>query len=167
METLDHDSLSRLLDEHGAALVLYAQQLYEAPEDVVQEAFVRLMRQRPAPNNVVGWLYRVVRNEAVSATRRASRRTRHETAAGVRREAWFKPPAVDALDAAAAVAALESLPISEREVIVLRLWGALSFDDIAGLVDTSISTAHRRYEHGLKLLREKWSVVCPSRKSAR
>jgi RNA polymerase sigma factor (sigma-70 family) len=167
MDSLDSDSLSRLLDEHSAALVLYAQQLCDAPEDVVQEAFIRLMRQRPVPGNVVGWLYRVVRNEAVSAARRSGRRTRHESAAAARREPWFKSSADDVLDAAAAVVALESLPIAEREVIVLRLWSALSFDEIAELTGTSTSTAHRRYEQGLKLLREKWSVVCRSPKSAR
>jgi RNA polymerase sigma-70 factor (ECF subfamily) len=166
MEPLDHDSLSRLLDEHSAALVLYAQQLCAAPEDVVQEAFIRLMRQRPSPDNVVGWLYRVVRNEAVSASRRAMRRTRHEAAAGARRESWFKPSPGDALDAAAAVAALEALPRAEREVIVLRLWSALSLDEIAEVIETSTSTAHRRYENGLKLLRERWSLVCPTSKNS-
>jgi RNA polymerase sigma-70 factor (ECF subfamily) len=166
MDALDHGSLSRLLDEHGAALVLYARQLCDAPEDVVQEAFIRLMRQRPAPDNVVGWLYRVVRNEAVSAARGGSRRMRHEAVAAARRELWFKSSAEDALDAATAVAALESVPIAEREVIVLRLWSELSFDEIAELIGASTSTAHRRYEQGLKLLREKWSVVCPSPKSS-
>jgi RNA polymerase sigma factor (sigma-70 family) len=122
------------------------------------------MRQRPAPDNIVGWLYRVVRNEAVSASRRRGRRSRHEATAAARRESWFKSSSDDALDAADAVAALKSLPIGEREVIVLRLWSALSFDEIAELIGTSISTAHRRYEHGLKLLRENWSVVCPSPK---
>jgi RNA polymerase sigma factor (sigma-70 family) len=164
MDSLDHDSLSRLLDEHASALVLYAQQLCDTPEDVVQEAFIRLMRQRPVPGNVVGWLYRVVRNEAVSTARRRGRRARHETAAA-HREDWFKPAPDDALDAVAAVVALESLPASEREVIVLRLWSALSFDEIAELIGASTSTAHRRYEHGLKLLRENWSVVCPIPKS--
>ncbi|HEY3393145.1 MAG TPA: sigma-70 family RNA polymerase sigma factor [Lacipirellulaceae bacterium] len=166
MEPLDHDSLSRLLDEHCAALVLYAQQLCDTPEDVVQEAFIRLMRQRPVPGNVVGWLYRVVRNEAVSAARRRSRRTRHEAAAATSREPWFKLASDDAIDAATAVAALESLPLAEREVIVLRLWSALSFEEIAALIGASISTAHRRYERGLKLLRENWSLECPSPKNA-
>jgi RNA polymerase sigma factor (sigma-70 family) len=165
MDPLDHDSLSRLLDEHESALVLYAQQLCDTPEDVVQEAFIRLMRQRPMPTNLVGWLYRVVRNEAVSTARRRGRRARHETAAA-HREDWFKPAPDDALDAVAAVVALESLPASEREVIVLRLWGALSFDEIAELIGASTSTAHRRYEHGLRMLRENWSVACPSTKSA-
>jgi len=159
--------LSRLLDEQGAALVLYAQQWCDAPEDVVQEAFIRLMRQRPVPDNIVGWLYRVVRNEAISVSRTSGRRARHEAGAAAGREPWFKPAPDDALDAVAAVAALESLPIGEREVIVLRLWSGLPFEEIAELIGASTSTAHRRYEYGLKLLRENWSVPCPSPKSAR
>ena len=46
MQVADQELLSRLLDEHGAALVLYAQQWSRSPEDVVQEAFIQLMRQR-------------------------------------------------------------------------------------------------------------------------
>jgi RNA polymerase sigma factor (sigma-70 family) len=160
MESVDHPLLTRLLDKHGAALVLYAQQWCEGPEDVVQEAFMRLMHQRPVPDNIVGWLYRVVRNEAVTSSRSKVRRTRHEAAAGSRREPWFKPMIDDALDATAAVAALEALPMGEREVIVLRLWSGLSFEEIADLIGMSTSTAHRRYEMGLDALREKWSVPC-------
>ena len=67
MDVADHALLSRLVDEHGAALVLYAQQWCEAPEDVVQEAFIRLMRERPVPNNVVGaariWRRAIERSE--------------------------------------------------------------------------------------------------------
>lgn len=160
MHLVDHELLSRLLDEHSAALVLYAQQSCAQPEDVVQEAFIRLMRQRPAPENVVGWLYRVVRNLAISASQASGRRARHESAASCRSEPWFMPQREDAIDARAAVAALESLPAEEREVIVLRIWGGQSFEQIAELIGKSTSTAHRRYEMGLKSLREKWSVSC-------
>jgi RNA polymerase sigma factor (sigma-70 family) len=160
MDAAYQATLSRLLDEHGASLVLYAQQWCHVPEDVVQEAFVRLMRQRPLPENTVGWLYRVVRNEAVSASRSSGRRVRHEAAAGSKREPWFKSAGDDAIDASAAVAALESLPIEQRETIVLRIWSGLSFDEIAELIGMSTSTAHRRYESGLAALREKWSAPC-------
>ena len=103
MQAIDHELLSRLLDEHSGALVLYAQQLCSTPEDVVQEAFILLMKQRSAPANVVGWLYRVVRNEAISASRADSRRDRHESSAGAAREAWFDPPFDAAIDAAMVV----------------------------------------------------------------
>src|SRR3954469_4416789 len=90
MHFADQGLLSRLLDEHSAALVLYAQQWCGSPEDVVQEVFIRLMQQRPLPNNVSGWLYRAVRNGAISASRAAARRVRHEATAAGNREPWFK-----------------------------------------------------------------------------
>jgi RNA polymerase sigma-70 factor (ECF subfamily) len=160
MEAVDHALLSRLLDQHGAALVLYAQQWCGSPEDVVQEAFIRLMGERPVPANPVGWLYRVVRNEAISHSRSTGRRWRHEAAAGSSRTAWFQPALDDTLDAAAAAAALEHLSIDQREVIVLRVWSGLSFEEIADLIGKSTSTAHRRYESGLAALRENWSEPC-------
>jgi RNA polymerase sigma-70 factor (ECF subfamily) len=164
MQVADHELLSRLLDEHGAALVLYAQQWSRSPEDVVQEAFIQLMRQRPVPHNVVGWLYRVVRNGAVSQSRSQGRRTRHEAAASAEREAWFKPTD-DAFDGAVATTALELLPMDEREVVILRLWSGLSFDEIGELIGKSTSTAHRWYETALATMRKNWSESCPPPKT--
>lgn len=154
MHVAEQELLSRLLDEHGAALVLYAQQWCDSPEDVVQEAFIRLMQQRPLPANVVGWLYRVVRNEGVSASRSAARRSRHESAACGHREPWFKPSHDDVMDAGMAASALASLPMEEREVVVLRIWSGRSFEEIAELIGKSTSTAHRRFENGISALRE-------------
>ncbi len=165
MHVVNHELLSRLLDEYSAALVLYAQQWCDSPEDVVQEAFIRLMRQQPMPHNVVGWIYRVVRNEAISQSRSLGRRVWHEAAAGAVRKAWFKPTNDDTLDGAAAVVALESLPIHEREVIVLRLWSGMSFEEISDLTGKSTSTAHRWYESGLTALRKNWSEPCPNPKT--
>jgi RNA polymerase sigma factor (sigma-70 family) len=153
MHVADQELLSRLLDEHSAALVLYAQQWSSCPEDVVQEAFIQLMQQRTLPNNVVGWLYRVVRNGAISASRAATTRVKHEASAARRREPWFEPSLDDTMDANIATAALDSLAIDEREVVVLRLWGGRSFEEIAELIGKSTSTAHRRFETGLQALR--------------
>ena len=64
MDSLSREVVIRLWDEHGDALVLYARQFCETPEDVVQEAFLLLARQDTAVENPVGWMYRVVRNRA-------------------------------------------------------------------------------------------------------
>jgi RNA polymerase sigma-70 factor (ECF subfamily) len=165
MDAPGPELLTRLLGEHGAALVLYAQQWCNAPEDVVQEALVRLMRQRPVPENVVGWLYRVVRNGAISASRSAARRARHESAAAAGVEPWFTTTCGERIDASAAATALQSLPIEQRETIVARLWGGLPFEQIAELTGTSTSTAHRRYAAGLEALRERLGVPCLDRES--
>jgi RNA polymerase sigma-70 factor (ECF subfamily) len=153
--------LGRLVDEHAAALVLYARQWCALPEDVVQEAFVKLVRQRALPANVVPWLYRVVRNGAISAARAAARRRRYETRAAAQQPAWFAGPQTAGLDAETAAAALQALPIEQREAIVAHLWGGLTFEQIAELGGDSASTAHRRYVAGLTALRERLGVPCP------
>jgi RNA polymerase sigma factor (sigma-70 family) len=156
------DDLAPLLDRHGPPLILYARQWCDAPEDVVQEVFLKLVSLHQPPSAVVPWLYRVVRNAALDAGKSARRRQRREEKAA-RSVRWFIEPEVDGLDAAAAVAALQRLPEEEREVIVARLWGGLSFEDIAEAAGCSASTAFRRYSAGLDALRKELGVPCPNR----
>jgi RNA polymerase sigma-70 factor (ECF subfamily) len=157
--------LARLVDRHAAALVLYARQWCAVPEDVVQEAFLKLVSQRQPPDNPVAWLYRVVRNAAVTAARTDRRRQRHETAAAAQAPAWFANNDAGDIDGDAATAALQGLPPEEREVIVAYLWGALTFEQIGELAGCSSSTAHRRYVAGLAHLRERLHVPCPNRRT--
>jgi len=164
MDTVGPEHLTRLLDDHGRALVLYARQWCDTPEDVVQEAFLKLVRQRTVPQNAVGWLYRVVRNGAISAARAASRRTRHEAEAARRREPWFVVSSGTRLDAATATEVLMELPIEQREAIVARVWGGLGFDEIARLTGASKSSVHRNYHAGLAALRERLGFACPQKK---
>lgn len=158
MDHVGPEMLTRVLNEHGAPLVLYAQQWCAAPEDVVQDAFVALVRQRPAPTDAAAWLYRAVRNGAITAARSSTRRARHESTAAEGRPAWFAAAEGEGLDARTAMDALAELPIELRETVVLRLWSDLSFDDIAKLTETSTSTAHRRYGQGLAALRDKLRI---------
>src|SRR5262245_43108082 len=93
--------LGDLIDLHGPALVLYARQCCSVPEDVVQDAFVKLIGQRHTPDDAVAWLYRVVRNGAFDSAKMDRRRQRREIAAQPAR--WFVEPAIDGLDAEKAV----------------------------------------------------------------
>jgi RNA polymerase sigma-70 factor (ECF subfamily) len=155
MGVITADMLVRLLDEHSSALVLYARQWCDAPEDVVQEAVLQLMRQPVAPENLAGWMYHVVRNLALNAARESQRRARREAEAAYRREPWFTPSEDDRLDAAVATEALAGLPLEQRETIVARIWGGLSFEEITQLTGSSTSSVHRWYHQGLAALRER------------
>src|SRR5271167_4632437 len=86
---MDSDWLARLVDRHAAALELFARQWCDTPEDVVQEAFVKLAAQHTPPENSAAWLFRVVRNGALNAAQAARRRRRYETAAA-ESTAWFQ-----------------------------------------------------------------------------
>lgn len=159
------DDLVELVDRHAAALTLYARQWTDAPDDVVQTAFLKLVRLPIPPDNPLPWLYTVVRNAARDANRSARRRAKYETAAAEQTTPWFAPSDdPTGLDAETATAALADLPDDIREIVLAHLWGGLTFEQIAAAVGGSASTAFRRYTAGIALLREKLGAPCPTRK---
>src|SRR5436305_4066599 len=103
--------LGTWFDELGSRLVLYARQWLDpaAAEDVVQEAFLRLLSQPRVPANVKAWLFTAVRNAAIGEYRTRERRGRRERAAGGGGPGWFEPRPEDLIDAAAAEQALSGL----------------------------------------------------------
>jgi RNA polymerase sigma-70 factor (ECF subfamily) len=150
--------LADLITAHAAALVLFARQWCDCPEDVAQEAFCKLVALPTPPTDAAAWLFRTVRNAAIDIGRVARRRVRREQSAA-RPEQWFDDTGADGADAA--VAALEALPAEQREVIVARLWGGLTLEQVADAAGCSVSTAHRRYEAGIAALRERLGATCP------
>jgi RNA polymerase sigma-70 factor (ECF subfamily) len=162
--TITPELLASLYREHAPALRLYARQWGTSGDDFVQEAFLALARQPSLPEPLAPWLYRVVRNEALQANRQDNRRRRREAERDAA-EAWFSH-ADDQLDAAEAMRLLTELPLELREVIVARIWGGLTFEEIAGLVGCSLATAQRRYQVGLAQLHERLEGRCtPTRKT--
>ena len=151
---LEPTVLGHLYRQHAPALRLYARQWGSSAEDLVQTAFVRLAQQSPPPEKVLPWLYCVVRNEALSVQRSAGRRRQREQQRS-NPEAWFDT-ADNRIDAAEVAGALATVPLELREVVVARIWGGLSFEEIGALTGCSLATAHRRYEAGLACLRERF-----------
>jgi RNA polymerase sigma-70 factor (ECF subfamily) len=151
---IDAQQLRQLIDTHGAALTLFARQWCLSPEDAVQEALIELVRQNPAPREPVPWLYTTVRRRAMNCARAEHRRTRHQRQAGEARASWFLP-ADNALDEPIDwQQLLAELPRREREVLVARIWGELSFAQIAELVGRSTSAVHRHYQAALLKLKD-------------
>jgi len=158
MQPLTPQELGRLYRQHAPALRLYARQWPGVAEDAVQDAFVALATQSPPPNQVLPWLFRVVRTGALASARSMSRRRRREGIAGTA-ELWFSTND-EQLDAQEAAKSLAELPLELREVIVARLWGELTFEEISRLVGCSLPTAHRRYQSGLTELRKRLDRTC-------
>lgn len=155
---LSHEELAEIVDAHTDALVLFARQWStDLAADVVQEAFLQLVRcvqTGDVPDNIGAWLYRVVRNELITQHhRRRSAHTREQRVAAERCD-WFEPSVDVQLDARLAARQLAELPIEQRETVVARIWGGLSFEEIAELTQTSRSTAHRRYLQAIESLRK-------------
>src|SRR5437660_5025979 len=99
-----------LFKAHADALLLYARQWVDAAqaEDVVQQVFVRLLSATRQPAEPRTWLFRCVRNAAISAWRSNRRRDRRESEVASESAAWFIPRPEDQIDAEAAQAALRT-----------------------------------------------------------
>lgn len=146
---------TELVHSHGSALILYARQWTQAAEDVVQESFLRLLAQPQRPRQTVAWLYTTVRHAALNHQRGEARRRNHERQHALASNPWFEYEPASRLDATTVTEALQSLPNRQREVVIARLWGTLTFAQIAQLVGVSVATAQREYERGLQTLRKR------------
>jgi RNA polymerase sigma-70 factor (ECF subfamily) len=152
MPPIAPEELSRLYRQHAGALRLFIRQ-FEADEDIVQDVFVKLAQQSEAPERILPWLYRVARNAALASARSNSRRRKREAKVHSP-ELWFAATD-DRLDGVEATRLLAELSLEQREVIVARIWGGLTFEEVAQIAGCSLPAAHRRYQAGLTALRER------------
>src|SRR6201999_4163737 len=103
----------------------------------VQAALVSLLAERRKPENPIAWMYQTVRNAAFSHHRASTRRWRRERVVAEARGDWFETRPDVAMDARAAEAALQSLSSENRQLVVMRIWGDLTFAEIASVMDMS------------------------------
>ena len=158
---LEASEFAELIRQHAGALVLWTGWRSLSPEDIVQEAFCRLAVEEPAPDRPVAWLYRVCRNLAAKEHRSGSRRRARE-AVYARPEASPSDPA-QRLELADVLAAVERLDEEMREVLVARIWGGLSLEEIGKLCGVSTATACRRYRSAIQALQAKLAPACENR----
>jgi len=147
--------------ELAPKLLLFARQWLTSPadaEDVVQTAFIKFWQRRPdAHPEHYPLLYAAVRTSALDFRRSGERRLRREANPAVevlREDSTFFDQAVEQReDAVLLEAALRELPQEQREVVVLRIWGGLTFAEIATALDQSINTVTSRHRYALEALR--------------
>jgi RNA polymerase sigma-70 factor (ECF subfamily) len=165
MNSSDVEQLTRVVNDCAAALVLYARQWLDwaSAQDAVQEALVALVSQRRPPRKPVAWMYRAVRNRAIDNVRAAERRRRRERSIASMRGEWFVRDDDALLDAQAAEQSLQRLDVELREVVVLRIWGDLTFAEIAEIMQLGVSTVHDRYKSALGQLRSALEQPCPTK----
>ena len=149
----DEAILEELYDRYAHALYRYALALVssaEDAEDAVQEVFVRIARKRFTKiDNIKAYLYTAARNSAYSILR--SRRRRNETGD----EALFDLSDDTSLpiEAFALRECFARLPIEQREILVLKIYDELTFEEIAQTIGISINTAASRYRYGIDRLK--------------
>jgi RNA polymerase sigma-70 factor, ECF subfamily len=163
----DHDTWKRWFHEHGPKLLLCARQWTRSladAEDVVQEAFVRFWRhQRHLGGEPTALLLTSVRRAACDLARRETRRATREQRAegGLEDNDPLFAPSPDGDDRCVAIeAALQRLPAEQREVLALKIWGELTFEQIATQLGIPANTAASRYRYALAALRQELTSTC-------
>jgi RNA polymerase sigma-70 factor (ECF subfamily) len=157
------EAFETVVSAFEAPLLRYASRILNdrnAAQDAVQEAFLRFFRywreeidQSP---RVSAWLYRVAHNCAVDHLRGESRRHLLHRRHAEEIEPDLPPDRGSEFrisDAAArAAAALQSLPLRERQLVVLKVYEEKSYKEIADI--TGLSTGNVGYilHHAMKKL---------------
>jgi len=150
-----NEEVRELYDEHGRALLAYACALLRDPsaaEDVLHQVFLNLLKGKAAMNGQPApYLFRAVRNTALNHIRGQSR----EVELGDR-AVWLESPDGSAETSIALQSALKALPDEQREIVVLKVWGQLTFEEAAAVMGISPNTAASRYRYGIEKLKEIW-----------
>ncbi|HTW60024.1 MAG TPA: RNA polymerase sigma factor [Terriglobales bacterium] len=145
--------IEALYRQHGAALLLFASAISSdrgRAQDVVQQVFLKAIEDGSLSQatNKKAYLFACVRNAVLNDAKVQGRNMPLDADS-----AWFSPPDRDYAGEQNLRRALADLPDDQREVIVLHVWGELTFSEIGNLLGISSNTAASRYRYALSKLR--------------
>ena len=148
----------RWIADHAPRFLLFSRQQTRCEadaQDLVQESIVECWRRRtdsaPPPLPLV---FATIRRRAIDLARSTERRARRELAADPPADCWFDSNAEDRERSRMIQDALIQLPAKYREVITLKLWGELTFAEIADALEVPANTVASRYRYALEELRK-------------
>jgi RNA polymerase sigma factor (sigma-70 family) len=158
--------ISEVLEEHERSLVALAQQILgdlDRARDVVQETFLRLCRMGPAEraeveDHLTPWLFTVCRNRALDVKAKEKPMTTTGITTGIERPSPEPGPDAtaegkDEIDHV--LGCVDALPDNQREVLRLKFRHGLSYREISGVTELSVSNVGFLIHQGLKSLRER------------
>lgn len=169
----EHSNYPNATNEKDVALLLneHKDQLYYAAyllvrdrylaEDIFQEACIKVLKSLRKGNyaeegKFVPWVARIVRNLCIDYIRKAKKHTKVNLpdggdifsliSNGKRNQEEIL---IHKHSCKSVRKVLQQIPYEQREVVVLRIYGSLSFKEIANLTETSINTVLGRMRYGL------------------
>ena len=156
----DASALDWIWDAYAGRLLAFAAALlcsHHDAEEILQNVFVKIAQNRArlaAARSLKAYLFTMVRNEAYTLARQRGRRREipvDPDAFGLIPAAPADPPLPD--EAEAAARHLAALPEKQREIIVLKIFEEMTFDEISVSLGISLNTAASRYRYGIEKLK--------------
>jgi RNA polymerase sigma-70 factor (ECF subfamily) len=154
----DKSTIEKLYRQHGTQLVLFASALTgerSRAQDIVHQVFLRLLERGSVGDatDAKAYLFTSVRNAVLNDAKVRARDVPLDP-----ESAWFDPPDRDYAAERNLRRAIGALDDDQREVIVLHIWGELTFLQIAQVLSVSPNTAASRYRYALARLRDAMSA---------
>lgn len=159
-QTGDPNAFVDLIEIMERPLLYYASSLtgnQDTALDVLQDVWlkvVRNIRSLKDPAALRPWLYAITHGVAVDRVRRDYKRDKAEQAHLDELLDESEEPSFDEEDAAAIHAALSSLGVKHREVLVLHFLQDLSIQEIAGVVGRSEGTVKSRIHYAKRQMKQ-------------
>lgn len=165
----DHDAFRLLVERHQNAVIGTVAKMLGNPseaEDIAQQVFLRIWRnaKRYRPDaKFTTYLYTITRNLVFNETRRKSRKKevssdeREESSNLLVEASPDRQPDAELLQAelqTAVDAAIASLPETQRMAVVLRRYEQLSYEEIAAVLELSVSAVKSLLFRARTALRE-------------
>lgn len=149
-------------EQYGPALVAYLCSVLGdrgRAEDVLHQVFLKLLKGHvDVPgDSVKPYLFRAVRNTALNLAEQNSRNVsfdKNMRETGDTGQQWFAAPVELGYWSTKLEGAIRGLPAEQGEILVMRIWGEMTFDQIATVLDISINTVASRYRYAIGKLRE-------------
>ena len=132
------EQLAMWIDRWAGPLTAWLRVRCSDPDNIVQEAFCRLVQQQKIPERIAPWLFHVANNLVREESRPTHRRKKRESF--VAKTELQVSSASQSLEDEELRIAVDSLPGELREFVIARVWGELTLAEIAGLTELSIAT---------------------------
>jgi RNA polymerase sigma-70 factor (ECF subfamily) len=147
------DQWEKWVADHAPAALLYARHMTRSladAEDALHEGFLRFWRNRGNARDPAALLFACVKSAILDSRRGTLRRTRREQQ---------RPSPQPLFETAEDLArqelvekGLAALPEEQREAVILKIWGGLTFAEIAHATHTPLHTIAARYRYALEKL---------------
>lgn len=154
----DHSRLSTLFERHGERLFRYCWRMnqdQQLSEDLVQEAFCRMLRFRSSykdGHSFQAWMYSIVRNLQMDHFRKQ----RFEAGWD---DTWDAPapagPSIEQLEESELLhKALSLLPAAKREILIMARFEGMRHEQIAAVIGCEPVAARVRLHRALSSLKQ-------------